>query len=119
LKNYIFRAVVLCDDEYLEPRHFPQIMMLDEQAIAVSRAAAIIKKPKNKDSELIDIFDEDGNCKSLEQLEYEVVQRLHYLYEGNLSEISKQLKVSRSTIYRKLELVNKGDENLETINEES
>ncbi len=110
LKNYIFRAVVLCDDEYLETRHFPQIMMIDNQPISVSKLSAIIKKPRTKDSEMFDIFDEDGQCKSLEDIEYEVVQRLHQLYEGNLSEISKQLKVSRSTIYRKLDLVNKNPE---------
>ena len=116
LKNYIFRAVVLCDDEYLEPRHFPQIMMVDDGSMAVSRVAAIIKKPASKDSEMFDIFDEEGNCKSLEQIEHEVVQRLHQLYEGNLSEISKKLQVSRSTIYRKLELVNR---NQEMIDEEN
>lgn len=106
LRNYIFRAVVLCDEEYLEPRHFPQIMMIDNHAISISRLSNMIKKPRTKNSEMLDIFDEDGDCKSLDDIEYEIVQRLHQLYEGNLSEISKKLKVSRSTIYRKLDMIN-------------
>lgn len=110
LRNYIFRAVVLCDEEYLEPRHFPQIMMLEDRAISISRLSSMIKKPRTKNSEMIDIFDEDGDCKSLDEIEYEIVQRLYQVYDGNLSEISKQLKVSRSTIYRKLDMMNSKDE---------
>lgn len=112
LQHYIFRAVVLCDDEYLEPKHFPQIIMIDNQPVSVAKLATIIKKPHSTDSEVFDIFDEYGNCKSLEDIEHEVVQRLHNLYDGNLSEISKKLKVSRSTIYRKLDMVNKNEYNV-------
>ncbi len=106
LKNYVFRAVVLCDDEYLETRHFPQIMMIDNQPISVSKLSSIIRKPRMKDSEIFDIFDEEGACKSLEDIEKEIVARLHELYDGNLSEIAKKLEVSRSTVYRKLNLMN-------------
>lgn len=113
LQHYIFRAVVLCDEEYLEPKHFPQIIMIDNQPVSVAKLANIIKKPQATDSEIFDIFDEHGNCKSLEDIEHEVVQRLHNLYDGNLSEISKKLKVSRSTIYRKLDMVNKNDYNVQ------
>ncbi len=104
LKNYVFRAVVLCDDEYLETRHFPQIMMIDNQPISVAKLSEIIRKPRMKNSETFDIFDDNGECKSLEDIEKEIVNRLHELYDGNLSEIAKKLEVSRSTVYRKLNI---------------
>lgn len=110
LKNYIFRAVVLCDEEYLEPRHFPQIIMIENQSISLAKLSTMIKKANAANSEVFDIFDISGRCKSLEEIEHEVVQRLHHLYGGNLSEISKRLKVSRSTIYRKLDLASNAEE---------
>ncbi len=113
LKNYIFRAVVLCDEEYLEPRHFPQIIMIENQSISLARLSTMIRKTNSTNSEVFDIFDISGKCKSLEDIEYEVVERLYHLYNGNLSEISKKLKVSRSTIYRKLDLVNKDKQDVQ------
>ena len=81
-------------------------MMIDNQPISVSKLSSIIRKPRMKDSEIFDIFDEEGACKSLEDIEKEIVARLHELYDGNLSEIAKKLEVSRSTVYRKLNLMN-------------
>lgn len=99
LRSYIFRAVVLCDEEMLKPEHFPQIVSLESfQSIRKGRA---IKVPKKR-VELIDIFHPDGKCKNLDDIEKEVVERLLEFYDNNLSEVSKQLGVGRSTIYRKL-----------------
>ncbi len=97
LKSYIFRAVVLCDGEILKPEHFPQIVN-----------STFIKKIRKKSSnpnkifEKIDLFHPNGQCKNLEEIETEVVEKLLGFFDGNLSEVSKQLKVGRSTIYRKL-----------------
>jgi DNA-binding NtrC family response regulator len=97
LRSYIFRAVVLCDGEILKPEHFPQILN-----------ATFIKKTHKKSSdankvfEKIELFKPDGQCKNLEEIETEVVEKLLDFFDGNLSEVSKQLKVGRSTIYRKL-----------------
>ena len=55
-------------------------------------------------SELVDIFDDDGGCKSLDFLEEEIIKRLVNIYNGNLSEVAKQLNIGRSTIYRKLKI---------------
>ncbi|MDA0902466.1 MAG: sigma-54 dependent transcriptional regulator, partial [Proteobacteria bacterium] len=99
---YIFRAVILCDNELLKAKHFPQIVNVKNSVKIVPNAVEEVVA--DKDVELIDIFDERGVCKSLEFIEEEVVKRLVEFYGGNLSEVAKQLKVGRSTIYRKLRL---------------
>lgn len=97
LRSYIFRAVVLCDGESLRPEHFPQLINL----VFIKRTR---KKPSDlgKSFEKVDLFYPDGQCKNLEEIETEVVEKLLDFFDGNLSEVSKQLKVGRSTIYRKL-----------------
>jgi DNA-binding NtrC family response regulator len=97
LRSTVFRAVVLCDGEVLEPEHFPQVV----SAASIKRTNK--KLPiSEKVFEKIELFKTDGQCKNLEEIETEVVEKLLDFFDGNLSEVSKQLKVGRSTIYRKL-----------------
>jgi DNA-binding NtrC family response regulator len=97
LKSYIFRAVMLCDGWILKPEHFPRIadIVLEYETK---------KKPTdyNKISQSINLIHHNGGCKDLEEIETEVIEKYLDLFKGNLSEVSKQLKVGRSTIYRKL-----------------
>lgn len=102
LKNSIFRAVVLCDDEFLKSEHFPQL--LNKETNTLTKSKAVIKENASINSELVDIFDDDGNCKTLDMIEEEVVRRLFDIYNGNLSEVAKKLDVGRSTVYRKLKI---------------
>ncbi len=102
LKNSIFRAVVLCDEEFLKSEHFPQL--LNKETNSLTKSKAVIKENSSINSELIDIFDDEGNCKTLDFIEEEVVRRLVDIYNGNLSEVSKRLDVGRSTVYRKLKI---------------
>jgi DNA-binding NtrC family response regulator len=102
LKNSIFRAVVLCDGEIIKPEHFPNLVYKENNNII--KAKASIKKNSDMSSELVDIFDDDGGCKSLDFLEEEIIKRLVNIYNGNLSEVAKQLNIGRSTIYRKLKI---------------
>lgn len=102
LKNSIFRAVVLCDDEFLKSEHFPQL--LNKENNTLTKSKAVIKENSSINSELIDIFDDEGNCKTLDSIEEEVVRRLVDIYNGNLSEVAKRLDVGRSTVYRKLKI---------------
>jgi DNA-binding NtrC family response regulator len=102
LKNSIFRAVVLCDEELLKSEHFPQL--LNKETNSLTKSKAVIKENSSINSELIDIFDDEGNCKTLDFIEEEVVRRLVDIYNGNLSEVSKRLDVGRSTVYRKLKI---------------
>ena len=103
LKNSIFRAVVLCDDDFLKPEHFPQLLNKENNSLTKSKAA--IKDNSDINSELIDIFDDEGKCKTLDLIEEEIIKRLVDIYNGNLSEVAKQLDVGRSTIYRKLKII--------------
>ena len=103
LKNSIFRAVVLCDEDFLKPEHFPQL--LNKENNSATKTKSTVKKNSDINSELVDIFDDEGKCKSLDFLEEEIIKRLVDIYNGNLSEVSKQLDVGRSTVYRKLKIL--------------
>ena len=63
------------------------------------------KKNSDINSELVDVFDDEGKCKTLDSIEEEIIRRLVNIYNGNLSEVAKQLEIGRSTIYRKLKIV--------------
>ena len=107
LRNAIFRSVVLCDDAVLDAEHFPQL--LNKESNSMTKAKSEIKKNSDISSELIDIFDDEGKCKTIEIIEEEIIRRLVDIYNGNLSEVAKKLDIGRSTIYRKLKLINENE----------
>jgi DNA-binding NtrC family response regulator len=102
LKNQIFRAVVLCDGDLLELKHFPQVLSKMQSNTVKKKAKS--KARVNINSELIDIYDENGHSKTMELIEEEIIARMVKIYKGNLTEVSKRLGVGRSTIYRKLKV---------------
>ncbi len=103
LKNYIFRAVVLCDTDSLELEHFPQLLNGYSEG-AKKTDISMKKKLGISSSEAIDIFDEQGRCKSLADIEEEIARKLMEKFNGNISEVAKQLNIARSTLYRKLKI---------------
>ena len=108
LKNYIFRAVVLCDSDSLELEHFPQL--LNGQFEGAKKADIATKKKTGfSSSESVEIFDEQGKCKSLADIEEEISRKLMEKFNGNISEVAKQLNIARSTLYRKLKIDEESD----------
>ena len=95
LKNYIFRAVILCDDETLQPEHFPQILNAEPSSD---------KHVFGIRDEIVHIFKDDGKSKTLADIEEEIAKKLMAKFYGNISEVAKQLNIARSTLYRKLRI---------------
>lgn len=108
LKNAIFRAVVLCDEDFLKSEHFPNL--LNKEVNSMTKVRSVMKKKSDINSELVDIFDDEGRCKTIDEIEEEVIRRLLDIYNGNLSEIAKHLNIGRSTIYRKLKMLNNDED---------
>ena len=48
------------------------------------------------------IFDEEGDLRSLEEIERDLLAFAIDHYEGHMSEISRRLGIGRSTLYRKV-----------------
>ena len=94
----IFKAVILSDGKILTAEGFPDF---DKDNNRLSKMKSNIKKESKLSSELIDIYDEYGECKSLQTIEAEVLERVKIICRDNLAEVAKKLKIGRSTIYRK------------------
>jgi DNA-binding NtrC family response regulator len=116
LENAIFRAVILSESPYLSAADFPLLTeqfkaagidagppLLDDadgggKAPAPARAAA----PAPAASEGVVIFDREGNLRSLQEIEKDLIQLAIDTYDGKMSEVARRLGMGRSTLYRKL-----------------
>jgi DNA-binding NtrC family response regulator len=88
LKGCIFRAVVLCNTDFIQPEHLPDLLSLS------------VKKQFFNDP--IFVFDRKGRCKTMDEIEKEIIERLLGCFDDNISEVSKMLDIARSTLYKKL-----------------
>jgi DNA-binding NtrC family response regulator len=120
LENAVFRAVILCEGDMLQPEDFPQISGLKPltaandvlageapapandhhataQAVfsAVAAAAEVLPQP-------VAVFDSEGHLRQLEQIERELIELAIDHYSGHMSEVARRLGIGRSTLYRKL-----------------
>ncbi|MEM7492440.1 MAG: sigma-54 dependent transcriptional regulator [Pseudomonadota bacterium] len=113
LENAVFRAVVLCEGEALQPYDFPQISgMMPE--IASLPAVPPRPEPANDvvPSESGDVAPmgeaspvaimEEGEVRSLTDIERDLIAYAINFYEGHMSEVSRRLGIGRSTLYRKV-----------------
>jgi DNA-binding NtrC family response regulator len=120
LENAVFRAVILCEGDLLQPDDFPQIsglkpLMAANDAVPfetsapandhfaqahVSFAAAVVEA--SDAPQPITVFDNDGHLRQLEQIERDLIELAIDHYSGHMSEVARRLGIGRSTLYRKL-----------------
>lgn len=112
LENAVFRAVVLCEGELLQPYDFPQISgMMPE--IASLPAVPSRPEPANDtvptppaasastEGSPVPVI-EDGEVRALSDVERDLIAYAIDFYEGHMSEVSRRLGIGRSTLYRKV-----------------
>ena len=121
LENAIFRAVVLAEGAYLSARDFPMLaaefaaagvdvgppMMAEDiecdadNGVAVAPTATVASGLTPPD-ERVAIFDREGNLRTLEDIERDLIRLAIDTYQGRMSEVARRLGMGRSTLYRKL-----------------
>ena len=110
LENCVFRAVVLCEGSELKPEDFPQISGLSPKLSELPELLAPANDPvpvaapiaASSQNSPVAIFGSDGELRELEEVERDMIQLAIDHYEGHMSEVSRQLGIGRSTLYRKV-----------------
>ena len=114
LENAVFRAVVLCEGELLQPQDFPQIsgQMPDldslpatpvaANAVPTAPMAANDADPAVAGNSPVSITDAHGELRTLTDIEQDILQYAIDFYDGHMSEVSRRLGIGRSTLYRKV-----------------
>ncbi|MCB1484305.1 MAG: sigma-54-dependent Fis family transcriptional regulator, partial [Hyphomicrobiaceae bacterium] len=129
LENAVFRAVVLADTPDLTVAEFPQIAAHVEgfQAEIPAAPSEVQKQPAYTGPALlgaentvpqtvaiksssggtgslgIPAISEDGEIRSLEAIEADMIRLALGRYRGHMTEVAKRLKIGRSTLYRKMQ----------------
>ena len=94
LQNALFRAAVLCEGEGLTRADFPQIAAAAQMNMAMG--------PHMGSTGGVMLFGPDGNLRSLEEIEADVIRLAIGHYRGRMTEVARRLGIGRSTLYRKL-----------------
>lgn len=118
LENTIYRAVILAEAHLLDIADFPQItaqLSGREETVRVAEAVPMQAAPVHIDlaevrrreapppAPIADRFlGEDGEMRSLEEVERELIAFALKHYAGHMSRVARALKIGRSTLYRKL-----------------
>jgi DNA-binding NtrC family response regulator len=127
LENVVFRAVVLVDQPMLTVNEFPQIaahvdgycvtvppapapkdrapriegpVMLGESSIAP--VTIHVPSANGRDAVGIPALSDEGDIRSLEAVEADMIRLAFGRYRGRMTEIAKRLGIGRSTLYRKM-----------------
>jgi DNA-binding NtrC family response regulator len=119
LENTIFRAVVLAEGAYLSARDFP-MLSAEFSAAGVDVGppmlggddggnvtpfvppASSAASAQPVADERIRIFDREGNLRTLEEIECDLIRLAIDTYQGRMSEVARRLGMGRSTLYRKI-----------------
>jgi DNA-binding NtrC family response regulator len=114
LQNALFRAAVLCEGNALTAADFPQIAQEStyskraddyhaKRLNGASNTAALSNGPG------ITLYESDGNLRTLEEIESDVIRLAIGHYRGRMTEVARRLGIGRSTLYRKLGELGIGD----------
>ena len=95
LQAVLFRAAVFCDGDALTAEDFPQLREI------VGEVAVTPRRPV-RDSAGVQLYESDGNLRSLEEIEADVIRLAIGHYRGRMTEVARRLGIGRSTLYRKL-----------------
>lgn len=117
LENTIFRAVVLAEGTYLTAADFP-LLASEFEAAGVDLGPPVLADASDDNAEdfsrppvfhavqgadeSVRIFDREGNLRTLEEIERDLIQLAIDTYEGRMSEVARRLGMGRSTLYRKI-----------------
>ncbi|WP_421788299.1 sigma-54-dependent transcriptional regulator [Hyphobacterium sp.] len=107
LENAVFRAVVLCEGEYLRPEDFPQISGLvadpaDLPPPPMPEDSGFLAEAVSAESAPVPILDEGGHLRPLESIERDLIEFAIETYAGRMAEVARRLGLGRSTLYRKV-----------------
>jgi DNA-binding NtrC family response regulator len=126
LENAVFRAVVLADGPELTVAEFPQIAAHVEgfRADVPPAPAQVVARPAYTGPALlgaesvvpqtveliggprgslgIPAVDAEGEIRSLESIEADMIRLALGRYRGHMTEVAKRLDIGRSTLYRKM-----------------
>ncbi len=128
LENAVFRAVVLADHAELTVAEFPQIAAhVDGYVAEIPPAPATVEKApaytgpallgaENTVPQTVEVrtgssgsalgipaVAEDGEIRSLEAMEADMIRLALGRYRGHMTEVAKRLNIGRSTLYRKMQ----------------
>ena len=107
LENAVYRAIVLADAPYLQPYDFPAVSGMQPPVDAAPASAAppaavqltLQDMPK---SAPVQVLDDRGHLRTLEDIERDLIQLAIEIYAGHMSEVARRLGIGRSTLYRKV-----------------
>ncbi len=99
LENTLFRAVVLCDGELLQPADFPQIL----SALGVPGDGSLSGDMNSGPvGDSLSAVDTGGAVRTLADVEADMIRLAVNRYHGQMSEVARRLGIGRSTLYRKV-----------------
>lgn len=105
LENAVFRAVILCEGEHLQPHDFPQISGVMPEIASLPEVPAQPKVANDAAPAMgagpVAVV-EDGEVRSLSDVERDLIAYAIEHYAGHMSEVSRRLGIGRSTLYRKV-----------------
>ena len=127
LENAVFRAVVLAEGDEIGVGEFPQIVSqipalaastapelpdtaLDAPPLQVEAAGSTELHTAPPPATLA-LLDAAGEMRPLEEIETEAIRFAIAHYRGQMSEVARRLRIGRSTLYRKLDILEINTEN--------